>query len=276
MRVLVRLFKRQCGLWSLGRSPVPPKLVDMGVNEHLWNSTYDGVVAQNSQISKLLKEVKDEKQRLVSLGLQISTIFAILSLFYFEGNVDFIAWLFWYIVGTILLITLVLGHNPRQNAWFDAKKREGALIAHHWASFIHEQNDLYEPFGIKISAIRDKTSKKLIVGGLCMVQNVNSHNNRNSNDNGGLFNSHITMASNNHLVQNLESLDRLYQSGSLTQEEYTRAKDQVINDESTTTPLMAYAEAITMEDNAQVITEVLDDVLPGKGPDGSSGFIEIV
>jgi len=270
MKIIAHLYKRS-GFWSLGRSPVPPKLVDMGVPEHLWNSTYDQVVAHNTQLSKLLKEVDDEKKRLVWLGLQISTIFAFLLFFSFDG-VHFATFFLWYIIGTILLITLVLPHNPKQKAWFDSKKQEGAHVAQNWVTFIGEQNDLYQPFGIKVSAIRDKTSKKLIVGGICMVQKVNNP----------AFNYDAANGKGDNLLKNLESLDRLFQSGSLTHVEFSRAKEHILNESSASvalpvpnTSLVTYAEAIVAADSGQATMEIFDDET-GKDPQGTSSSIEIV
>ena len=60
--------------------------------------------------------------------------------------------------------------------------------------------------------MRDKNSKKLIVGGICMVQKVNNNVANSKGDN---------------LLKNLESLDRLFQSGSLTHVEYSQAKRNI-------------------------------------------------
>lgn len=292
--VLVQLHKvrydtTDVWVWTLNRSPAPPQLVATGVQEYLWNSTYDQVVEHNNIISRILDEISEERKRVMWLGVRIAGIIAFLPpLFSYQSDDGaFLLRLPAFFLGAFFC-PLFLFCLPRQRAWFASKRAETVRCIRNWAAFVDEQNMLYQPLGIKVSAIRQKKSKKIIIGGICLVEDTGCNGDKEN----ALSNDNINNGNKGSiLLKNLESLDRLFQSGSLNPEEFSQAKQQILNGSSipvptaqtnvavpvvSTTPLVEYyAQAVTTGEIEQIGMRTPQDETR-KGSKGSVSKYEIV
>lgn len=206
--------------WSQSRSTLPALLAEAGVPEEVWHRTFDAAIQHQESMTKQTwywwQQSRTYRFALFSLCSASLWVAVFWPPFFFFAIPALIFVMFWE------------AGNQHE--------RKAALAG--WATFANTQNDLYLTYGVRVKMLRvlGKIQPKIVMGGLLFQKMANCPNRAKEGT-----------STSGSLIQDLESLHNLHQSGALTDEEYSKAKGAVLasaNQDSTDTAQFQLTEGV--------------------------------
>jgi len=223
------------GKWSHSRSSIPLALSQAGVPEETWHATFDGTVNRHSSFSLVtcqLTTAGEKHGREVCLTC-IPFLFCIVSSILLDLIFILIG------VGLTIFACFLLCNSPHGKR-LQGIGEESSEHIRAWEYFVEEQHGVYRPYGIQVDMVKDAVTDKdtrpikVVVGGLKFILVESSPPTQTRT-----------------LVQELESLHQLHQSGGLSLDEYSEAKTKLIrNTPQSSTTNVAFAEVLSQDEDS--------------------------